>query len=240
MKTPRLLTTAVLLTLFLASASAQFNRTVYGSGKVVTKDRQAGSFSELKVSSGIDVFLRQGASESIKVEADDNLHEYILTEIRNGALNVYSDNVNIRKAEKQRVYVTMKDISRITVSSAGDVVGESPVRAGNLKINVSSAGDVRLEVYTKDLEIDISSSGNVTLTGESDIMEADLSSAGDLNAWDLKVREADLSVSSAGDANVNVSERLTARASSAGDINYTGNPKFLDAHSSSAGGIHRK
>ncbi len=59
-------------------------------------------------------------------------------------------------------------------------------------------------------------------------MKADLSSAGDLNAYDLKVREADISVSSAGDADINVTEKITARASSAGDINYKGNPKYVD------------
>jgi hypothetical protein len=80
----------------------------------------------------------------------------------------------------------------------------------------------------------------MTLSGDVDILNADLSSAGDLNAYNLEVREADISASSAGDADINVSERLQARASSAGDINYRGNPKYIDAHSSSAGGVHRK
>jgi len=71
-------------------------------------------------------------------------------------------------------------------------------------------------------------------------MEADLSSAGDLNAYNLKVREAEVSASSAGDADIYVTEKLTARSSSAGDINYKGNPEYVDAHSSSAGGVHRK
>jgi hypothetical protein len=54
------------------------------------------------------------------------------------------------------------------------------------------------------------------------------------------VKEADVSVSSAGDADIFVTERLKARASSAGDVNYKGDPKYIDAHSSSAGGVHRK
>ena len=89
-------------------------------------------------------------------------------------------------------------------------------------------------------KLDISSSGDITLNGEADKLNANLSSAGDLNAYELEVREADVSASSAGDADITVSERLTARASSAGDINYRGNPKYIDAHSSSAGGVHKK
>jgi len=67
-----------------------------------------------------------------------------------------------------------------------------------------------------------------------------LAGASDLNAFNLKVREADVSVSSAGDADIYVSEKLTARASSAGDINYQGNPRYIDAHSSSAGGVRKR
>ncbi|OFY59260.1 MAG: hypothetical protein A2V50_08610, partial [Bacteroidetes bacterium RBG_19FT_COMBO_42_10] len=175
----------------------------------------------------------------ISVEADKNLHEYIITEIKDDVLHVYAD-ANIRKAEKKRVYVTMKEINYLSTTSAGDLIGETPVRTDNLKLNASSAGDIKLEVYAKNVEADISSSGDMALTGEADMLEGDLSSAGDLNAYNFKVREADISVSSAGNADIYVTERLKARASSAGDINYKGNPKYLDANSSSAGSIHSR
>jgi len=230
----------IILTLGItACVDGQIRRTVYGNNHVVKKERDAGNFSGLRVSSGIDVYLKQTGDESIVVEADENLHEYIMTEIRDGILNVYTE-ANIREAEMKRVYVTMKDINSLKTTSAGDIIGETPVKTEKLELSASSAGDIKLEVYAKEIEANISSSGDVTLTGEVDILDAGLSSAGDLNAFGLEVREADVSASSAGDADISVSERLTARASSAGDINYRGNPKYIDAHSSSAGGVHRK
>jgi hypothetical protein len=173
------------------------------------------------------------------VEADENLHEYIITEVKGGVLHVYTE-ANIRDAEKERVYVTMKEINKVETSSAGDIVGESPVRSERLELSASSAGDINLEIYAKEVNIDLSSSGDMTLIGETDNLKADLSSAGDLNAFELKTRETDISVSSAGDADINVSEKITARASSAGDINYKGDPKYVDVHTSSAGGIHKR
>jgi len=221
------------------SAQGQGWRTVTGHGHVVTKERNVDSFTGIKVSSGIDVYLKQGNNITVTVEADENLHEYILTEVRNGVLNVYSE-YNIRDAEKKRVYVTMKEIKSIKTTSAGDVFGENQINADRLELSASSAGDIKLEVKVENLDIDISSSGDITLRGETDMLRADLSSAGDLNAYDLRSREADISVSSAGDADVYVSERMTARASSAGDINYKGDPRNVDAHASSAGGIHKR
>ncbi|MGD0754964.1 MAG: head GIN domain-containing protein [Bacteroidales bacterium] len=239
MKSLRSLTFAIIIFGITSCINGQFWKTVEGNRKVVTRERKTDSFTGVKVSSGIDVYLKQGNNEAVSVEADENLQDYILTEVRGGVLNVYSE-YSIRDAERKRVYVTMKEVNSVKTTSAGDVYGESPINSDRLDLSASSAGDIKLEVKANKIDIDISSSGDITLTGETDFLRADLSSAGDLKAYDLKTREADISVSSAGDADVNVSEKLTARASSAGDINYKGDPKYVDSHSSSAGGVHKR
>ena len=225
--------------IFSCCAQAQIWESVRGNHHVTTADRQTEPFSGIKVSTGIDVYLTQGDKNAVQVEADENLHEYIRTEVKGGVLNVYSDK-NIRDAERKRVYVTMKEITSLRTTSAGDIFGQTPINADNLEISTSSAGNIKIDVTAKNISVDISSAGDVTLKGKSDRLDADLSSAGDLKAENLETREADVKVSSAGDADVNVSEKLTARASSAGDINYYGNPRYLDAHASSAGGIHKR
>jgi hypothetical protein len=241
MKNLKYFTVIILCLALTACVNGQLGRIVHGNGDVVKEDRPAGSFTSVKVSTGIDLYLTQGDNMSITVEADENLHEYILTEIRGDELYIrHKDNVNIRGAERERVYVTMKDIKSLSTSSAGDIVGQTPIKADNLELDASSAGDIKIEVYTKEIKVDGSSSGDITLNGETDMLDADLSSAGNLYAYNLKTNEANVSVSSAGDADIYVTEKLTARASSAGDINYKGDPKFVDAHASSAGGIHKK
>jgi hypothetical protein len=239
MKSLRFLLIAVTVLGMSCTVQSQSKKTVHGNHNVTKTERTTGSFTGIKVSSGVDVYLKQGDNESVIVEADENLHEYIITEVKGGVLHVYTD-ANIREAERQRVYVTAKVISSIQTTSAGNIVGESPIKSDRLELSASSAGDITLEIYAKETEIDISSSGDMTLTGETEKLKADLSSAGDLKANKLNAKEADLSVSSAGDADINVSEKLTARASSAGDINYWGEPKIIDIHSSSAGGIHKR
>ncbi|NSW93548.1 MAG: DUF2807 domain-containing protein [Bacteroidales bacterium] len=233
----------LLITAFCLSITAcidgQPRRTVYGNNNVVKKERQAGNFDGIRVSSGIDVYLSQGDKESIVVEADENLHGYIVTENKGGILNVYS-RANIREAAMKRVYVTMRDLNSLTTSSAGDIIGEMPVRGEIIELSASSAGNIKLELTAREVRVNISSSGDVTLAGETEFLGASLSSAGDLNAYNLKAKEANISASSAGDASIYVTERLTARASSAGDINYKGNPGFIDAHSSSAGSIQKR
>lgn len=239
MKSLRILFIATLSLLVTSCIDGQIRRTVRGDGNVVKKERTANPFEGIRVSTGIDVYLRQGDKESITVEADDNLHEYIVTEINNNVLHVYSE-ANIRDAKMKRVHVTMKDITSLKTSSAGDIIGETPVKGTEIELNASSAGNIKLEVYAKKLEVNISSSGDVIVSGEVETLNADLSSAGNFEAYNLQVKEADVSASSAGDARVNVSERLHARASSAGDITYRGDPKYIDTSTSSAGRISKR
>jgi hypothetical protein len=217
----------------------QPGKSVRGNHNVTKEERTLGTFKGVKASAGVDVYLSQGDKEGVTVEADENLHEYIITEVRGSVLHVYTK-VNIRDAEKERVYVTMKDIQSVETSSAGDIIGETPVKTDKLELSASSAGDIKLEIYADEVKLDISSSGDMTLKGETNTLDADLSSAGDLKAYDLKAKDADISVSSAGDADIYVTDKLTARASSAGDIHYAGDPAHVDAHSSSAGGIHKR
>ena len=239
MKKIRFLIAFIAIGSLISCVHAQFKKTVYGNEKVVRMERAAGSFDEIRVATGIDVILRQGNKEEITVEADENLQEYILTEIVGNVLKVYTE-VNIRDAEEKKVYVTMKEIRSVKASSAGDIIGESRIKSDEISIDASSAGDIKLEIYAREISANVSSSGDVTLTGEADRLEADLSSAGDFKASELKVKDADVTVSSAGDASIYVTENLKARASSAGDIHYSGNPKYIDAHSSSAGGVHKR
>ena len=105
---------------------------------------------------------------------------------------------------------------------------------------MSSAGDLKLEVEARDISVSISSAGNVSLKGKTDTLKADLSSAGDLNAYDLEAKVGDVTVSSAGSANVFVTDEATFRSSSAGDIDYKGEPRIREIHTSSAGSVNKK
>ena len=42
----------------------------------------------------------------------------------------------------KRVYVTMPEIRLISTTSAGDVIGETPVRAANLRLSASPVPEI--------------------------------------------------------------------------------------------------
>jgi hypothetical protein len=230
------------LILFLVGTSScviNIPESIYGNGNVVTEERAVSGFNELRVSSGIDVIIRQGDGESLEIEADDNLLEHIKTEVVGNTLKIYTDK-NIRRAKARRAYLEYRELGSIRISSAGDVTGENTLQTGTLSIDISSAGDLELDVQADEIYCDISSSGDVRLSGSADILEADLSSAGNLSAYELITRKCKVSCSSAGDARVYATEELDLRCSSAGNIYYRGDADLVSSHTSSAGSIVRR
>jgi len=213
-----------------------FRETVYGEGPVIENSVDTEHFTGIRVSSGIDVFLRQDENMGVVVEADENLHEYIRLDVRNGILIIDTE-VNIRKAKSKKVYVRLPELREIQISSAGNVEGQGIFTCHRLDISVSSAGDLSLEVEADEIRVSLSSAGDVRLSGKADSLEARLSSAGNLDALRLEVEKADVSVSSSGNARIFVTRELNARSSSSGDIFYLGDPEIKNIHASSAGRV---
>jgi len=213
---------------------------VEGNGNVVEEMRDLEGFTGLHISSGIDVYLSQDSHYSIKVVADDNLLEFIKTEIKGGILEVGIEKPGIRRAKSKKVYVSLPELDRLKISSAGDCIGETPFNCKDLDIGISSAGDLLLEVFADRIKLDISSSGDAKLSGEVNDFDASLSSAGNLEAYDLIAGRVKVSVSSAGNAKVYATEELNMSTSSAGNIYYRGDARVVRSSTSSAGNIVNK
>ncbi|MNL52363.1 hypothetical protein D3C87_1755280 [compost metagenome] len=85
----------------------------------------------------------------------------------------------------------------------------------------------------------MSGSGDIKLKGSSDSVVIKLSGSGDIEAANLKSKNANITVSGSGDVKVNCNESLTARVSGSGDIKYTGSPEKRDVKVSGSGSISK-
>lgn len=217
-----------------------WDNAISGNGNVTEEYRDVSGFTGVHVSSGIDVYLSQGDDYQVVVEADENLQEVILTELKGSLLVVKTDRVSIRRAKAKQVHVTMPELDELKISSAGDCVGKTPFLCGDLDIGISSAGDLSLEVEADRIDVDISSSGDARLSGRTKFLDASLSSAGDLDAFNLVAGKVEVDVSSAGDARVYATDEISMDVSSAGNIYYRGDARVVHSRSSSAGSIIKR
>jgi hypothetical protein len=204
-----------------------------------SETRSVGSFKGVKVGEAIDVYLKKGEKESVKVEATGVSLSDVITEITGGYLRVHMRDGNYRNQRSVKVYVTYVNIDRISSSSAANVFSEGTIKASSMEINASSAASVEISLDAETVSIDVSSAGDATLEGTAKSLRVEASSAGSVDAYNLNCDEVDASVSSAGSAKVSVSKALDAHASSGGSIRYRGNPTKTNTNASSGGSVKK-
>lgn len=226
---------SAVVVLFLTT-SCMFNG-VKGNRNVKTATRNIPSdFEAIRVSNGIDVYLTMGSDTSLKLEADENLHDIIQTEVKDGVLRIYADE-NIWSAKRKRVYLTAKNINEIRSTSGAELITENTLKADDLKVAVTSGAEVRLTLDVTNLSCSTTSGADARLEGRADHFVARSTSGSGLQATGLEAKTCEARVTSGADISVNVSEELDASATSGGNIRYSGNPKKVRKNSSSGGNV---
>lgn len=231
------LTRITALLLLLVFTSSCFLDGVKGNGNVISKNRKiSNDFSSIKVSKGLHVFVTKSADMALTVEADENLHELITTEVKNGTL-VITSTKNIRWASAKNIHLSVENINEILVSSGAEVSSENTLVTKKLSIDASSGSQVKLHVQVTGLNCETSSGAMIHLDGDAIDFKVSSSSGSNINAFALEAENCEAKASSGSNIKVNVSDNFEGKASSGAHINYTGNPKKVKKNKSSGGSV---
>jgi hypothetical protein len=209
---------------------------VRGSGVVVEESRSISSISEVELSMPGTLYITVGSNEALRIEAEDNLMQYIQTDVQGGKLQIETQRgINLQATRPINYFLTVVRLDKIGISSSGSVEAED-LQSDSFTATISSSGDLSISsLVSTSLRVEISSSGDLEiLGGEVQEQTINLSSSGEYRARDLASTRAEATLSSSGSATIRVSDRISGRLSSSGNIYYIGNPD-LDVSTSSAG-----
>ena len=202
--------------------------------------RNVGSFKGVKAGEAIDVYLKKGDKESVKVDVTGESLSNIITEVSGTYLRIqFKNNSFFRGKSDVKVYVTYVTMEKIVASSASNIFSDGVIKASNLEIHASSAAEIEVSIEATQVQVHASSAGNVTLEGKASSIDGEASSSGDINAYNMQVETAKARSSSGGSIKLNVQNALDAGASSGGSVRYRGNPTKTNTHSSSGGSVKK-
>ncbi|MCK4678103.1 MAG: DUF2807 domain-containing protein [Bacteroidales bacterium] len=228
----------ILLLSFLSVSSGchYFIEGVDGNGVVVSEDRPVKPFSAIQIGGAFEVILTQGDKVSLKIEADENLLDYIITDVRGGKLIIETER-EIRNCKELKAYITFVELESLALSGAVEMMGEGRLEFDELNIDASGATEINMDITAEVLKMDVSGASEVALSGIADGVYIDASGASELSAGDLETRIFFLDISGAGDATIFVKERLDVTVSGAAHVTYLGDPEFVNRDVSGAGSI---
>lgn len=225
------------------SCSGQWGKKIEGNGNAITIKRSVENYVGLAVSGWFDVDLVDGPEGNLSLEGEENLLEYIITEVKNGSLNIrVKKGADLKPSNGNRgirIIVPVENIENISMSGSGDIVGKTTFKASAFKTAMSGSGDITLHIMANTMTATMSGSGDMNLSGTVKDFEATVSGSGDIKAYDLAADNVQATISGSADIKVTAKEMLKARVSGSGDISYRGNPREVDTKTSGSGYISK-
>ena len=172
---------------------------------VVKESRKVSGFEEVQLNGVGNLSIKQTGSESLNVEAQENVLLKLTTKVVDNRLIIGpKPNTAIQTTEPINYELSVKDLKALRVLGSANVEAEG-ISADRLALTISGAGDVRMN-------------------GKADEQEITISGSGHYRAGGLESKEVRIKVAGSGSAIVNVSEELYAKISGIGSVEYIGDP----------------
>ncbi|PWK17375.1 head GIN domain-containing protein [Xanthomarina spongicola] len=223
-------------------SSFSFAQKVNGNGKVTTITRTTGDYDGIKCAGSFDYILVAGTEGKITLEGEENLLEYVITEVKGNNLIIkVKDKVNLSPSMNKTIKITIpfKDINSVSLAGSGDLWNEDKINATNFDVSLAGSGDVNIHVDANSISSSLTGSGDLNLKGNTEKLEVSVSGSGDFDGSKLESNYTDVSLAGSGDAEVVSNKSLKARVAGSGDIEYSGNPEKEDTKVAGSGSISK-
>jgi hypothetical protein len=201
-----------------------------GSGKLVTENRDVHDFRSIRLSFPAQVIINQGETESLTIQAEDNVAAEIDSQVVDGVLeinNLNGSHFPISPTKPVKITIVVKDLSELDFETAGEVNLEG-LKTDQLKLMMNGAGTLTLDnVQLNMLDCNLVGMGSIRVSGTTDSENVHVQGLGSFNGGDLHSQMATVNLDGMGSATVWADKNLNANVDGMGSVNYYGNAQVI-------------
>lgn len=195
------------------------------SGNLVTEEESFSDFTIVKAGSAFEVTITQSSSYSVSITSDDNVIDFVRVSMVGETLDVdITPGTSITSGPLNpltlRIEITMPELGELELSGAADGV---------------VTGFTSSEVFI----LELSGASRVVIDGAANDLIFRGSGASDANLSNFRVQNADVDLSGASEATINVDGRLDADVSGVSTLLYIGEPTLGNIDISSLATIRK-
>lgn len=209
---------------------------------ITVETRQLSGYTKLDVSDAMEVEVTFGQQEEVIVEANSNLHQYILTDVVNGVLKIrLKNNVRIKSGSEIKVYVSATSIDKVIIDGASRVEFMNDVTTTNFDLDVDGASRFQGGIYTDDIKVNAEGASKVEMWGSSDTAKIKASGASNIGDFAFVINAyLDIDLSGASKAEFTVDGTMDIDVSGASRFNYMGNGVINELDISGASSVNKQ
>jgi len=189
-----------------------------GSGNLITETRDVSDFDEIVLLGSGDVIVTVTGTESLEIEAEDNIMPLLTSDVVDGRLEL-GQTESITTSRGITYTITAAQLVGVTIKGSGDINGT--------------------DIDAISFEAAIEGSGNIDITGTSDDLTVRIEGSGEVDGRDLTSATGTVTIDGSGSAVVNVTDDLTVTINGSGDVEYMGDP-VLNQTINGSGSVSRR
>jgi hypothetical protein len=208
---------------------------IVGNGVVISESRPVNGVFGVRLESIGTLHVEQGSSETLRVEADENILPYIVTAMSGATLEIRTEPGFELIPTRIDFYLTVVDLDRIELAGLGRIEVADLVTSA-LNLENTGAGEIDLSNLTaNELSVNHSGLAQIRVKGQVNGQNVELTGLGDYEAGELASSEVEVLITGAGSVTVRVSLSLTATITGTGSVYYYGDPPTIDFTDSGTG-----
>ncbi len=202
---------------------------IFGSGNLVTETHRVSGFEAVTVIGGGDLVILQDGTESVTIETDDNLMQFLVTDVRDGILELRLKGNGFDNILPTHLVFTVhiKNLTGLAAIGSWDINAET-ITTDNL--NILGSGIIRVDIGTltaNTLTVTFSGTTAMDAAGQVTNQTITISGTGAYRTADLRSETADVRISGLVDTVLWVSNILTVSIKDAATVYYYGNPQTI-------------
>ena len=229
----------ILGTLVFFSCRFIGGKRVRGNGNLITQDRSVSGFEGVESYGSFDITLIPSSAASVKIEAEDNLQQYIETYIDNNKLQIRTrDGYNLRPRKDIKITVSGPVFKTITTNGSGSISGQGLLNTNNdnVTLRVAGSGNIDVELNASRVESEIAGSGNIKVKGTSKEFEGGIYGSGNIRAGNLHTEDSKISIAGSGNVEIFASNKLDVSVMGSGEVKHRGSAQ-VNANISGSGSV---
>jgi hypothetical protein len=214
-----------ILTLFLAISliSCSTDEIISPSGSITKVQKNHKNFTTLEVNNGFAVVLTFNKDEKVEVEANENIQNYIETDVSSNKLKLKrKDNINFTSGTKVKIYVSANKIDKIIATGGSNISCSDKFLVSDLELDLSGGSIITADLGINNLKADMSGGSILNLRGTSNTFVLSASGGSKIGSYDLYLKKLDCDISGGSTIELTVNEQLIVNASGGSIINYKG------------------
>lgn len=209
---------------------------------ITIETRQLSGFTKLDVSDALDIEVSFTNQEEVVVEANSNLHEYILTDVVNGTLKIrLKNNVRIKSGSEIKIYVSALALESLLIEDASRVEFTNDATATDFDLDLSGASTFQGGLTADNLNLKASGASRIELWGSAVSAEIEASGASNIGDFAFLISNyLEIDLSGASKAEFTVDGTMDIKVSGASRFNYKGNGVIDDLETSGSSSVNKQ